>query len=53
MSATTPNYRDTVFQHQDLTKVIGTPSYTGLALLERQCKANAQTVPSTIENGNL
>ena len=47
------NYPDTVFQHQDLTKITGTPSYTGLALLERQCKANAQTVPSTIGNGNL
>jgi uncharacterized membrane protein YgcG len=53
MSAITPDYRGTVFQHQDLTKISGTPTYTDLALLERQCKANAQTVPSTIGNGNL
>jgi hypothetical protein len=53
MSAVTPDYRGTVFQHQDLTKITGTPTYTGLALLKRQCKANAQTVPSTIGNGNL
>ena len=53
MLATTHNYRDTVFQHQDLTKITGTPTYTGLALLERQYKTNVQTVPSTIGNGNL
>ncbi len=53
MSAITPDYRGTVFQHQDLTKISGTPTYTDLALLERQCNANAQTVPPTIGYRNL
>ena len=49
MPATTPNYRDAVFQHyQDRTKITGTPSYTGLALLERQCKANKQLLSSLL-----
>jgi hypothetical protein len=53
MSANPPNYRETVFQHQDLTKTTGNPTYNDLAQLERQCKANAQSVLSTIGNGNL
>jgi uncharacterized membrane protein YgcG len=53
MSVNPPNYRETVFQHQDLTKTSGNPTYKSLAHLERQCKANAQSVLSTIGNGNL
>jgi hypothetical protein len=48
-----PNCRETVFQHQDLTKTTGNPTFNGLAQLEQQCKANAQSVLSTIGNGNL
>jgi hypothetical protein len=53
MLANPPNHRETVFQHQDLTKTTGNPTCNGLALLEQQCKANAQSVLSTIGNGNL
>jgi uncharacterized membrane protein YgcG len=53
MSTSPPNYRETVFQHPHLTKTIGNPDYKSLAQLERECKANAQSVASTIGNGNL
>jgi hypothetical protein len=52
MSATVPNYRETIFQHPNLTSIRGDPTYSSLAQLERECKANGQSVRSTIGNGN-
>jgi hypothetical protein len=45
------NYRDTFFQHPTLTKIIGDPTYTSLAKLERECKANAKSVRSDLGGG--
>jgi hypothetical protein len=45
------NFRDTFFQHPTLTKIIGDPTYTSLAKLERECKANAKSVRSDLGGG--
>jgi hypothetical protein len=47
-----PNYRETYFQHPTLTKINGDPTYTGLAKLEREIKANGKSVPSTLGGGS-
>jgi hypothetical protein len=46
-----PNYRETYFQHLTLTKISGDPTYTSLAKLEREIKANGKSVPSTLGGG--
>jgi hypothetical protein len=46
-----PNYRETYFQHPTLTKISGDPTYTSLAKLEREIKANGKSVPSTLGGG--
>ena len=45
------NYRETLFQHPTLTKIAGDPTYTSLAKLERECKANAKSVRSDLGGG--
>ena len=45
------NYRKTFFQHPMLTKIAGNPTYTSLAKLERECKANAKSVRSDLGGG--
>jgi hypothetical protein len=52
MATTVPNYRETIFQHPNLTSIRGDPTYSSLAQLERECKANAQSLRSNIGNGN-
>jgi hypothetical protein len=52
MSDSLVNYRENYFQHPVLTKIIGDPTYTSLAKLERECKANAKSVRSTLGGGN-
>jgi hypothetical protein len=52
MATSVPNYRETIFQHPNLTRIRGDPTYNSLAQLERECKANAQSVRSNIGNGN-
>jgi hypothetical protein len=47
-----PNYRETYFQHPTLTKIHGDPTYTGLAKLEREIKANGKSAPSTLGGGS-
>jgi hypothetical protein len=47
-----PNYRETYFQHPTLTKINGDPTYTGLAKLEREIKANGKSVPSILGGGS-
>jgi hypothetical protein len=45
------NYRESFFQHPALTKITGDPTYTSLAKLERECKANAKSVRSNLGGG--
>jgi hypothetical protein len=45
------NYRESFFQHPALTKIDGDPTYTNLAKLERECKANAKSVRSDLGGG--
>jgi hypothetical protein len=45
------NYRESFFQHPALTKIAGDPTYTSLAKLERECKANAKSVRSDLGGG--
>ena len=52
MSDPLPNLREHFFQHPTLSKIIGDPTYTSLALLERECKANGKSVPTTLGGGN-
>jgi hypothetical protein len=52
MSDSHINYRENYFQHPSLTKIIGDPTYTSLAKLEKECKANGKSVRSTLGGGN-
>jgi hypothetical protein len=52
MSDNHPNYREAYFQHPTLTKISGDPTYTILAKLEREIKANGKSVPSTLIGGS-
>jgi hypothetical protein len=45
------NYRESFFQHPALTKITGDPTYTSLAKLKRECKANAKSVRSNLGGG--
>ena len=45
------NYRESFFQHPALTKIAGDPTYTSLAKLKRECKANAKSVCSDLGGG--
>jgi hypothetical protein len=51
MSVSQINYRESYFQHPSLTKISGDPTYTSLAKLERECKANGKSVSSTLGGG--
>ena len=51
MSDSLLNYRENYFQHPVLTKIIGGPTYTSLAQMEKECKANAKSVSSTLGGG--
>ena len=51
MSASSTNYRETVFAHHDLTRIHGEPSFSDLKLLTREIKANAMAVHSTLGGG--
>jgi hypothetical protein len=45
------NYRESFFQHPAMMKIAGDPTYTSLAKLERECKANAKSVRSDLGGG--
>jgi hypothetical protein len=51
MSVSHINYRESYFQHPTLTKINGDPTYTSLAKLEKECKANGKSVSSTLGGG--
>ena len=53
MSDSQINYRENYFQHPMLTKIIGDPTYTSLAKLEKECKANGKSFRSTLGGGSL
>ena len=46
-----PNYRETFFQNPTLTKIARDSTYTSLAKLKRECKANAKCVCSDLGRG--
>jgi hypothetical protein len=52
MWASLPNYKESYFQLSSLTKISGDPTYQSLAKLEKECKANALSVPTTLGGGN-
>ena len=51
MSASNVNYRENFFQHPELTKIHGDPTYSTLAKLDKECKGNAKSVASTLGGG--
>lgn len=52
MSASSTNYRETVFAHRNLTRIHGEPSFSNLILLTREVRANAMAVHSTLGGGS-
>lgn len=51
LSSRIPSVKDTYFQHKQLTKVHGQPSYESLHKLSTELKANAASVPSSHGGG--
>ena len=52
MSATSnTNFRDLYFEHKDLTRIIGEPTFSTLHLMILELKANASSVSSTLGGG--
>ena len=48
---TVPNYRETLFEHTDLSPIHGEPSYESLRVLTNQLKANARSIHTTLGGG--
>ena len=53
MSASSTNYREDLFRHQDLTRIHGEPSFATLRILARELRANAGAVHSTLGGGAM
>ena len=51
MTISTVNYRETIFDHTDLSKIMGVPTYETLHLLHNEIKANVMAVHSNIGGG--
>ena len=47
-----PNYIETFFQHSTLTNFAGDTTYTSLAKLKPECKANAKYIHSNLGGGS-
>ena len=47
------NYRETLFEYPDLTKIYGEPTYESLRLIQNQLKANACSVHTSLGGGQL
>lgn len=45
------NYIDTVFEHAELTKIVGAPNYQNLKKIKDACAANAAQVESNLGGG--
>ena len=48
MKISTINYRETIFEHPDLNKITGVPTYKNLHLLHNEINANAMEVHSNL-----
>ena len=51
MTISTVNYREKIFDHPDLTKITGVPTYETLHLLHNEIKANTMAVQSNLGSG--
>jgi hypothetical protein len=51
MSISTVNYREIFFEHPELTKIIGVPTYNTLHKLNQEIKSNAISVHSNLGGG--
>jgi hypothetical protein len=51
MSISTVNYRETFFEHPDLTKIIGIPTFDTLHQLNQEIKSNAISVHANLGGG--
>jgi hypothetical protein len=51
MSISMVNYREFFFEHPDLTKIIGIPTYDTLHKLNQEIKSNATSVHSNLGGG--
>ena len=45
------HYRENLFPHAELSKVVGKPTYTDILNLRREISANLASVPSTLGGG--
>ena len=45
------DYENTVFEHADLTKITGVPTYESLKVIKDKCAANASLLDSTLGGG--
>ena len=48
-----PDYRETLFEYPDLTKIHGESTYESLRLIQNQLKADARSVHSSLGGGQL
>jgi hypothetical protein len=51
MSIPTVNYREVFFEHPDLSRIIGIPTYETLHTLNQELKSNAISVHSNLGGG--
>ena len=51
MTLSTVNYRETIFEHPDLTKITGVLTYETLHLLHNKIKSNAMAIYSNLGGG--
>ena len=51
MSSTPTHYRDLYFEHKNLTRISGEPTFASLHKMLLELKANAVSVPSTLGGG--
>ena len=52
ITISTVNYHETIFDHPDLTKIRGVPTYDTLHLLHNKIKSNAIAVSSNLGGGH-
>ena len=53
MTSDTPNYADTVFEYDKLTKIHGEPTYDSLLKIKNELKTNAQTIECSAGGGQV
>ena len=53
MSPSHPNYIETHFEYKELTKIHGEPTYETIKEIEKEIKANAKSVRSSLGGGNF